>query len=55
MAVRNRVVASNVVEGGNLMEQYVRPEVLASYSEEEVVEESAMCASYGMPATDFGN
>ena len=29
------------------MEHYVRPEVLASYTEEELVEEAAVCVSYG--------
>jgi hypothetical protein len=29
------------------MEHYVRPEVLATYSEEELVEEAAVCQSYG--------
>jgi hypothetical protein len=31
------------------MTQYVRPEVLMSYSVEELVEEAAVCASYGVP------
>lgn len=38
------------------MEQYVRPEVLASYSEAELVEEAAVCADYGTPVVvDAGN
>lgn len=27
--------------------QYVRPEVLETYTEEELVEEAAVCVSYG--------
>jgi hypothetical protein len=27
--------------------QYVRPEVLATYTEEELVEEAAVCVAYG--------
>jgi hypothetical protein len=38
------------------MEQYVRPEVLASYTEEELIEEAAVCHSYGpVVAPDTGN
>ena len=29
------------------MEHYVRPEILASYTEEELIEEAAVCQSYG--------
>ena len=29
------------------MKQYVRPEVLVSYTVEELVEEAAVCVSYG--------
>jgi hypothetical protein len=36
------------------MEHYVRPEVLASYSEEELVEEAAVCHAYG-PVLTGGN
>lgn len=36
------------------MEQYVRPEVLASFSEAEVVEEAAVCAKYGLPVVNPG-
>lgn len=32
------------------MQQYVRPEILATYTEEELVEEAAVCVVYG-PAT----
>jgi hypothetical protein len=37
------------------MEQYVRPEILASYTEEELVEEAAVCLTYGPVSTDGGN
>ena len=38
------------------MEHYVRPEVLASYSEAELVEEAAICHLYGLtPPIDRGN
>jgi len=41
------------------MEQYVRPEVLASYTEAELIEEAAVCLSYGGggggPVVDTGN
>jgi hypothetical protein len=36
------------------MEHYVRPEVLATYSEEELVEEATVCQSYG-PTPISGN
>jgi hypothetical protein len=29
-----------------VMQQYVRPEVLATYTEEELVEEAAVCVFY---------
>jgi hypothetical protein len=38
------------------MEHYVRPEVLASYTEEELVEEAAVCIVYGtLPQSGGGN
>ena len=37
------------------MEHYVRPEVLASYSEEELVEEAAVCVAYGPVLNQGGN
>ena len=38
------------------MEHYVRPEILASYTEAELVEEAAVCQSYGQgPVVDGGN
>ena len=54
VAFRHVIVATNVAKGGIPMEQYVRPEVLASFSEEEVVEEAAVCASYGLPVINIG-
>ena len=33
------------------MKQYVRPEVLATYTVEELVEEAATCADYGVVDT----
>lgn len=32
--------------------QYETPEILASYSEEELVEEAAVCTGYGDPCLD---
>jgi hypothetical protein len=37
------------------MEHYVRPEVLASYTEEELVEEAAVCQAYGPVSSGGGN
>ena len=31
------------------MQQYIRPEILATYTEEELVEEAAVCLDYGTP------
>ena len=39
------------------MKQYVRPEVLVTYTVEELVEEAAVCGSYGpvdTPVRDTG-
>jgi hypothetical protein len=33
---------------------YERPEILASYTEDELVEEAAVCVSYGVPTTPPG-
>jgi hypothetical protein len=33
------------------MKQYVRPEVLVSYTVEELTEEAAVCVSYGPAAS----
>jgi hypothetical protein len=33
------------------MKPYIRPEVLATYTVEELVEEAAVCVSYGGPIT----
>ena len=41
------------------MKQYVRPEILATYTVEELVEEAATCADYGVvdvpTSSDFGS
>ena len=40
------------------MKQYVRPEVLVTYTVEELVEEAAVCMSYGpvtAPGPNQGN
>ena len=36
------------------MKQYVRPEVLVTYTVEELAEEAAVCVNYG-PTTNRGN
>ncbi len=40
------------------MKQYVRPEILVTYTVEELAEEAAVCVSYGptaYPAPDSGS
>jgi len=49
------IYSERVLEEVRSMEQYVRPEILATYTEEELVEEAAVCLTYGPVSTDGGN